>query len=89
VAYVRTILKLPLDDDKHELHVIRPNNDDPVLLSITTVGDASAVRIRPTVRMSKYNAEKLGKFLCGIQTIDGVQTERIERETTKPGVADE
>lgn len=83
MAYVRTILKIPLDDGVHELHVIRPSNDDPVLFTLATISDDWSVRNRPTVKLSKDDAMRLGKFLCGIQTIEGVLTERIERETTK------
>lgn len=85
MPYVRTILKIPLPDSKHELHVIRPNNEDPVLFSIVTKDDDWSVRNRPTVKLPKQDAIRLGKFLCGIQSIDGVMTETIERETTKPG----
>lgn len=88
MAYVRTILKISLPDDKHELHVIRPSNDDPVLFSLVTRDEAWSVRSRPTVRLPHEDAIRLGKFLCGIQSIDGVTTERIEREITARGVGD-
>jgi hypothetical protein len=89
VPYVRTILKIPLPDDKHELHIIRPSNDDPVLFSLVGVEDDWSVRNRPTVKLPHVDATKLGKFLCGIKTIDGVTTECVEREVTKPGVVDD
>jgi hypothetical protein len=85
VPYVRTILKMPLTDGKHELHIIRPSNEDPVLFSLVDNDDDWAVRNRPTLKLSKADAMRLGKFLCGVASIEGVTTERVERETTKPG----
>lgn len=85
VPYIRTILKIPLGR-RFELHAIRPNNSDPILISLVDVSDDDwAIRIRPTIKIPQSAAMRLGKFLCGVVDIPGVETERVEREVTKPG----
>jgi hypothetical protein len=84
VAVIRTVLKIPLPDKEHELHVVREDRDPFILLPITKPG-AKWVKSRSTVRLPARDAMRLGKFLCGISEIDGVKTERVERETTLPG----
>ncbi len=79
MVHVRTILKIPLNDQKHELHVVRPKTG-AVMLSVVNVGGDWAVRNRITVKLPRDNAIRLGKFLCDADLIDGVTTESMKRE---------
>jgi len=88
MAIIRTILKIPLPDGEHEIHVVKEDRNRMVLFSLVQPGDDWSVRNRPTLKLPQTDAMRLGKFLCGIQDIDGITTERIEREVTKPGVDD-
>jgi len=90
MAVFRSILKVPLPDGEHELHVVQEDRIDEVLFTLIRYSDEKkSMRLRPTLKMPKREAEKLGKFLLGIREIDDVTTESVTREVTKPGVKPE
>jgi hypothetical protein len=86
MAVFRSILRVPIGDGNYEIHIVQEDRSPDVLMSLVRRSDkGSAFRLRPTVRIPKSDAMRIGKFLLGIREIDDVVTERIERETTQPG----
>ncbi|UCC74967.1 MAG: hypothetical protein JSV86_10575 [Gemmatimonadota bacterium] len=89
MAIFRSILRVPLPDGEHELDFVQEDRADEVLVSVTRRSDqGKSLRLRPTIRIPKREAERIGKFLLGIKEIDDVVTEHVTREVTKPGRRD-
>jgi len=91
VAIFRTVLRVLLADGDHELHIVQEDRADEVLVSVSKRSDEDkSVRLRPTVRIRKADATRIGKFLLGIREIDegvvDVEPVEVEREVTSPGV---
>jgi len=86
MAIFRSILRIVLPDGEHELDLVQEDRAPDILVSVLRRSDeAKSLRLRPTLRIPKREAERIGKFFLGIKEIDDVVTEHITREVTKPG----